>query len=520
MRPNELQFWLLLLLVVSATSLVGLFAIWAALARRHWFLRTAMVGGLLCLLAQVPAFELVQIFLAEIASVAIPITGLRLVRHRRVHFRLMDLFLLTAVAAACLWFGKEMPRSVRRVGYWAWGTGCGYAVLAGCAMAMLPQRKRLRAGLLAGLPLAAIAIAPFSWLFLFDAPTWFCYAALPTVAAVVWGSLVLHRAATEPNGAKRVVAQASFAALLLALLLLPAVAYCQMLFPTPVPVATLPTPNAYVELTRLGAELKANSQADRKQLLNAARKALAHDSLIPVNYAPNDLQLGLHVELRTLLRAWAAEGRAAETDGRYDEACETYLDLIRAGAKTSRGGLLAEWILSRQFLREGLEGIQRVRGRLSPSKLRQACAELQSLEPMLERVGTAIQHDQIYAQHAYGWQARIRFLPIFDFDTERFKRMEGVSFAQIRLLECDLAARCFQQQHGAPPERLDELVPGWLPAAPLDPFSGRPLIYRREANGFLIYSVGPDQIDDGGVRDTSELPSAGEDVLLISAERS
>ena len=46
--------------------------------------------------------------------------------------------------------------------------------------------------------------------------------------------------------------------------------------------------------------------------------------------------------------------------------------------------------------------------------------------------------------------------------------------------------------------RLAELVPAWLPAVPLDPFSNRPLVYRITTNSFLLYSVGPDGKDDQG----------------------
>jgi len=34
---------------------------------------------------------------------------------------------------------------------------------------------------------------------------------------------------------------------------------------------------------------------------------------------------------------------------------------------------------------------------------------------------------------------------------------------------------------------------------PTDPFSGKPLVYRRTASGFILYSVGEDRKDDGGV---------------------
>jgi len=38
-----------------------------------------------------------------------------------------------------------------------------------------------------------------------------------------------------------------------------------------------------------------------------------------------------------------------------------------------------------------------------------------------------------------------------------------------------------------------------LKALPIDPFSDKPLVYRRTEDGFILYSVGPNFEDDGGV---------------------
>ncbi|MHC4092328.1 MAG: hypothetical protein ACYSVY_18995, partial [Planctomycetota bacterium] len=50
---------------------------------------------------------------------------------------------------------------------------------------------------------------------------------------------------------------------------------------------------------------------------------------------------------------------------------------------------------------------------------------------------------------------------------------------------------------------VDELVPQYLEAIPSDPYVGRPLCYRRQDSGdYLLYSVGPNEIDDGGRKQT------------------
>lgn len=54
-------------------------------------------------------------------------------------------------------------------------------------------------------------------------------------------------------------------------------------------------------------------------------------------------------------------------------------------------------------------------------------------------------------------------------------------------------------EHGSYPERLDELVPALLDAAPPDIITKQPLRYRRDAPGqFVLYSIGWNGKDDGG----------------------
>ena len=52
---------------------------------------------------------------------------------------------------------------------------------------------------------------------------------------------------------------------------------------------------------------------------------------------------------------------------------------------------------------------------------------------------------------------------------------------------------------GAYPNSLAELVPNLLPEAPIDPWSGKGLLYRRTEHGFILYSVGDNMQDDGGL---------------------
>ena len=62
-----------------------------------------------------------------------------------------------------------------------------------------------------------------------------------------------------------------------------------------------------------------------------------------------------------------------------------------------------------------------------------------------------------------------------------------------------VAATRYRLDHGKLPDNLNALVPKYLPAIPTDPFDGHPLRLAIKENKWIVYSVGPDEVDDGGV---------------------
>lgn len=63
-----------------------------------------------------------------------------------------------------------------------------------------------------------------------------------------------------------------------------------------------------------------------------------------------------------------------------------------------------------------------------------------------------------------------------------------------------LAVLQVEDRRGRIPASLDEIPADLLPDRPLDPFSGKPFLYKPDPDGgaFLLYSVGEDRLDDGG----------------------
>ena len=63
-----------------------------------------------------------------------------------------------------------------------------------------------------------------------------------------------------------------------------------------------------------------------------------------------------------------------------------------------------------------------------------------------------------------------------------------------------LAIELYREKHAQLPDSLDRLIPRFLPAIPedlMDP--GRPIKFIRTGDGYLLYSVGSDGDDDGGI---------------------
>lgn len=81
------------------------------------------------------------------------------------------------------------------------------------------------------------------------------------------------------------------------------------------------------------------------------------------------------------------------------------------------------------------------------------------------------------------------------------------------LLVTHLALRCYVIDHQRLPDELGELVPGYLSELPVDSFSEGTLSYRQQEEGYVLYSVGPNRVDDGGVESTSAFDG---DVILES----
>ncbi|MDP7304534.1 MAG: hypothetical protein QGG09_15625, partial [Pirellulaceae bacterium] len=70
-----------------------------------------------------------------------------------------------------------------------------------------------------------------------------------------------------------------------------------------------------------------------------------------------------------------------------------------------------------------------------------------------------------------------------------------------RCIDAAIAIERFRRREGRLPESLDELIPEFLEAVPMDPFDGQPIRYLVKKDAYLIYTCGRDRADGGGIED-------------------
>jgi hypothetical protein len=91
--------------------------------------------------------------------------------------------------------------------------------------------------------------------------------------------------------------------------------------------------------------------------------------------------------------------------------------------------------------------------------------------------------------------------------------------ARQSLLEAILALQIYQRENESYPEVLDEIRGSRMEELPIDPFgNGESIRYRREsdpAEGFTVWSIGPDGIDDGGTKEVTPSDQSGDLVYRV-----
>jgi hypothetical protein len=313
--------------------------------------------------------------------------------------------------------------------------------------------------------------------------------------------------------------------MLLALVVIFALAMLTVLFfsvgRTP-PLSPLPNPNGYDDFLKAVAVLTGDvgnmSTLDHDGLralvstnsesLRLLRLGLTRQGATPIDSKLTNETLMIKllnqlVEMKRLAPLLAAEGRLREMDNRLADAAQSYVDAIHFGNEMGRGGLLLNLDEGIECEEIGCHALAKVVPTLSRGDARIVLLQLEKVDEGRVKWAEVLRSHRYYSRY----QNAGHFNPLrlaIDWSLSRngeeyAKRKHKIITAHERLLAAELALRCYQSEQGRVPTRLADLVTNCLSKVPLDPFSGGPMIYRPQGTNWLLYSVGEDGVDDGGI---------------------
>jgi hypothetical protein len=296
----------------------------------------------------------------------------------------------------------------------------------------------------------------------------------------------------------------------------------------PLEPVVIPNPNGYddvlaagrdIEKARIGFDIRDLDKADEatlSPLVQASHEAIAKGRQgldrpfqVPVVYDLNDIINRLMYESAAIRNGLAhmlyADGRLAELQGRTDDSLRAYLDLVRLGDAMSHKVPTFPYLVSAAIETRGLHGLRGLRTKLSAEECRRVVAVLQQIDDTIEPVADAILRERHFMDVNVSKMGMVKRVSIglsgvLAKDKARAAAtLEAAAHrrdASRRLLLTDLALRAHRLEHGALPPGLESLVPSILKTVPIDPYSGKPLVYRMLERDFQLYSVGPDADDD------------------------
>ncbi len=77
-------------------------------------------------------------------------------------------------------------------------------------------------------------------------------------------------------------------------------------------------------------------------------------------------------------------------------------------------------------------------------------------------------------------------------------RLTAETLALVRCTILTVAIERYRHHHGELPAALDDLCPAYIDSMPFDPFTGKELLFSRDEETYVVYSLGANRQDDGG----------------------
>lgn len=287
-----------------------------------------------------------------------------------------------------------------------------------------------------------------------------------------------------------------------------------------------PDPNAYNTLIELSGKLAkrtgfwdemsdqelASVVATNEPVLAEARKALRHESVVALDWNADQQWLQFHIDrikgFRDLARAFAAEGRYSQKQGDTRRAVTCGLDALQLVKAASNGGLGTDYLMAlainygtSSWLRDACETA-------TLDDCQYVLNNLPSITEQVELPSAITEREWHFFRRVNGIYTTFMMEMTFANNRQDFENQLEESLLRVQtinsLVRLHYAIRVFQLQENRLPNTLGELTPRVLRAVPKDPFNGQEFVYQPGKDRYLLFSVGPNGVDDGGIEDPND----------------
>ncbi|MEX2026526.1 MAG: hypothetical protein WEH44_04480 [Pirellulaceae bacterium] len=554
---NLVMTWLL----VDSAAVACLVALWAGWSRAHWFWRLSALAGVPAALSLVKANEPIALGFVVMPAIAATAWLMRRSSGRRLaiaaestnpdktrfRWQIRDVLLLfvpvglvalairslvagpfymhwehfAALAAALVLLGLTAAAAGgATTSLWRWLSAAACAVLIAAATAVFIARDNDVLGLAYFLEQLYIGDVG-SGLFLM------AVVEIPVSISIITG---IYRWSARPESRlpKAMLCMASAA------LATPLVIVGVMMLPPKVTVERLPPSPTYQRLIAAGERIRpllttGRPTAKLKPEINAVTKILeqpGHVWFDVETFASHELSRQYDLSFDALFQiVYSLEVEIARAEARGDFAESARLGelQLRLAKVMSKGGMRIHWGISRNAELRGRAAIDFAAPHLDADELAQLLAAVQEHDQSRVPLDTMLAYDDYWGWVAFGWRARFfqaaRKLTgdrnvWITLSQNRLQKMRQSELASLRLLQTRLAIELYRRSNGELPDSLDQLVPEQLSEMRLDPWTDRPLIYRRNGDSFVLYSTWSDRKDNGGrfLTDMNQATDFGSDI--------
>lgn len=258
--------------------------------------------------------------------------------------------------------------------------------------------------------------------------------------------------------------------------------------------APMPNPNGYDAFVHAGTAIstafrnyKTMNQNQLRDALkvNATAVAQGHDALklecqVPLQWPPAPENGDENAAPLNLAEAFTAEGLLAEAENRTKDAIKYYLDVVRLGNQSCRGGLIGDGLRGLAIESSGTDHLQKLSVILDPKACAGIVKDLESIDSKTESVSSYFRQEKIWyhqnsptPKDSLNWYYKNLLSINANLKTRTdsrhtFSKLES----GIRQDIVGIAVRAYEGDKGVRPTQVADLVPAYLTAVLTDPLTG------------------------------------------------